>query len=128
MTWHKHRKYSRKNGWNNWGPMMAMMAASGGNWGSNWSGDWDDGMGGSRRRRRRGRMFGQGELRLALLALINEEPRHGYGKNHQQWNMARKPATGGLSCIAHVCVRFCAFHLSSTCDVAQRCNRGLTPP
>jgi DNA-binding PadR family transcriptional regulator len=78
MTWHKHRKYSRKNGWNNFGPMMAMMAASGGNWGSNWSSDWDDGMGGSRRRRRRGRMFGQGELRLALLALINEEPRHGY--------------------------------------------------
>ncbi|MEL6737325.1 MAG: PadR family transcriptional regulator [Pseudomonadota bacterium] len=29
-------------------------------------------------RQRRGRMFGQGELRLALLALINEEPRHGY--------------------------------------------------
>jgi DNA-binding PadR family transcriptional regulator len=29
-------------------------------------------------RRRRGRMFGTGELRLALLALINEEPRHGY--------------------------------------------------
>lgn len=30
------------------------------------------------RRGRRGRMFGQGELRLALLALIAENPSHGY--------------------------------------------------
>lgn len=28
--------------------------------------------------RRRGRMFGQGELRLALLKLLADEPRHGY--------------------------------------------------
>ncbi|MEM6266932.1 MAG: PadR family transcriptional regulator [Pseudomonadota bacterium] len=64
-----------------YGPLMAMMAASGnygGKWGSDWSdwgGDWS---GGSRSRRRRRRMFGSGELRLALLALIAEEPRHGY--------------------------------------------------
>jgi len=32
----------------------------------------------SARRGRRGRMFGQGELRLALLALIAEKPSHGY--------------------------------------------------
>ncbi|NQX94020.1 MAG: PadR family transcriptional regulator [Erythrobacter sp.] len=37
--------------------------------------DWKDNV---RSRKRRGRMFGSGELRLALLALINEEPRHGY--------------------------------------------------
>ena len=37
--------------------------------------DWKDNV---RVRKRRGRMFGSGELRLALLALINEEPRHGY--------------------------------------------------
>ncbi len=37
--------------------------------------DWKDN---TRARKRRGRMFGTGELRLALLALINEEPRHGY--------------------------------------------------
>ena len=37
--------------------------------------DWHDG---GSRRKRRGRMFGQGELRLALLALIAREPRHGY--------------------------------------------------
>ena len=79
MTW---QKYGR-GGWNNLGPMIAMMAASAA---SEWDegqrrgpgrkdGDWIDGGG---RRKRRGRMFAQGELRLALLALIAREPRHGY--------------------------------------------------
>ena len=77
MTWQKYGK----GGWNNLGPMIAMMAASAA---SDWedserrsrrSKDWHDG---PKRRKRRGRMFGSGELRLALLALINEEPRHGY--------------------------------------------------
>lgn len=78
MTWQKYGK----GGWNNLGPMIAMMAASAA---SDWDGpqrrsrrsgsNWQDG---PRRSKRRGRMFGQGELRLALLALINEEPRHGY--------------------------------------------------
>jgi len=79
MTWQKHGK----GGWNNLGPMIAMMAASA-------ASEWEDGdyrrrsrrgrnwQDGTKRRKRRGRMFGQGELRLALLALINEEPRHGY--------------------------------------------------
>lgn len=81
MTWNG----SRRGGWNNLGPMIAMAVASAAN-------EWEDEMGESRRRRRksrdwhdgarrnkrRGRMFGTGELRLALLALINEEPRHGY--------------------------------------------------
>lgn len=79
MTWQKYGK----GGWNNLGPMIAMMAASA-------ASEWDDGetrrrsrrgrdwQDGSPRRKRRGRMFGQGELRLALLALINKEPRHGY--------------------------------------------------
>ncbi len=80
MTWQKYGK----GGWNNLGPMIAMMAASAA---SDWESgeergerrsrrgrDWQD----NRRRKRRGRMFGQGELRLALLALIAEEPRHGY--------------------------------------------------
>ena len=70
-----------RGGWNNLGPMIAMMAASAA---SDWehnerrsrrSRDWQDD---ARPRKRRGRMFGSGELRLALLALINEEPRHGY--------------------------------------------------
>ena len=80
MTWNG----SRRGGWNNLGPMIAMAVASAAN-------EWEDEFSGSRRRRksrnwhegarrtkRRGRMFGTGELRLALLALINEEPRHGY--------------------------------------------------
>ncbi len=82
MTWQKYRKYSRRGGWDKMGPIIAMMAASGGNWDTAW-GDWDgDDGGGMRgpggRRKRRGRMFGSGELRLALLSLITEEERHGY--------------------------------------------------
>ena len=74
-----------RGGWNNLGPMIAMMAAQAA---SDWdfseergarrsrrTHDWEDG---PRRRKRRGRMFGSGELRLALLALIDDEPRHGY--------------------------------------------------
>lgn len=70
-----------RGGWNNLGPMIAMMAASAASdWDQNErrsrrSRDWQDD---ARPRKRRGRMFGSGELRLALLALINEEPRHGY--------------------------------------------------
>ena len=37
--------------------------------------DWDGGFGG---RHGRGRMFGSGDLRLVLLALIAEKPSHGY--------------------------------------------------
>ncbi len=74
------RRYGR-GGWNQFGPMLAMMAASA-------ASEWEDGERRSRRsrswhdgqktRKRRGRMFGTGELRLALLALIADEPRHGY--------------------------------------------------
>ncbi len=80
MTWNRSR-----GGWNNLGPMIAMAMASAANeWEEEFNGarrrrrksrDWYDG---ARRSKRRGRMFGTGELRLALLALINEEPRHGY--------------------------------------------------
>lgn len=89
MTWHKYRKFSRRagmGGWDTMGPVIAMMAASG-NWDSAWRG-WDESAGGEGgpggtggpggRRKRRGRMFGPGELRLALLALIAQEERHGY--------------------------------------------------
>ncbi|MEP0191563.1 MAG: PadR family transcriptional regulator [Erythrobacter sp.] len=79
MTW----RMNGRNGWNNLGPIVSMMAAAA-------SSEWDDEGRSSRRRSereekprrgkrsRRGRMFAQGELRLALLALISEEPRHGY--------------------------------------------------
>ena len=47
-----------------------------------WVFDWDVGMGPRRRgRRKRGprrRFFRQGEVRLALLSLIEDEPAHGY--------------------------------------------------
>ncbi len=79
MTWQKRRRGNWNGGWNNLGPLVAMMASSAGDWediGEKMrGGSWQDG---PKRRKRRGRMFGQGELRLALLALINEEPRHGY--------------------------------------------------
>ena len=76
------RKYGG-SGWEAFGPMIAMMATKAA---SEWENDarrdrarvrrdWKDNV---RSRKRRGRMFGSGELRLALLALINEEPRHGY--------------------------------------------------
>ncbi len=85
MTWKKYgsgygRGYGRGGGWNGLGPMIAMMAASA-------AGEWERGEGegrtrgrheGSHGRKRRGRMFAAGELRLVLLALIDDEPRHGY--------------------------------------------------
>lgn len=82
-----YRKYGR-GGWNQLGPMIAMMAAQAA---SDWdasedrpkrgprrsrNSDWQDET--PRRAKRRGRMFGSGELRLALLALIERDPRHGY--------------------------------------------------
>ena len=79
MTW---QRYGR-GGWNGLGPMIAMMAAQAATeWDdsdrrrrSRKSRDWHDD---APRRKRRGRMFASGELRLALLALIDKEPRHGY--------------------------------------------------
>ena len=101
MTWNR---YGRNNGWEKFAETMAMMAMNGNmNFaGPGWKarGRWrEDGPfggedaeemrgegareergpgAGGMRRGRRGRMFGQGELRLALLALIAENPSHGY--------------------------------------------------
>lgn len=91
MTWNR---YGRGGGWEKFAETMAMMAMNGNmNFGGpGWKmrarfdeefprGRERDGEGGGEergRRGRRGRMFGQGELRLALLALIAETPRHGY--------------------------------------------------
>lgn len=61
-------------------PMAAMMFGGGRHgWGRGFGG-WDEGEGGRHGRGpgRRGRVFGSGELRLVLLALIAEAPRHGY--------------------------------------------------
>jgi DNA-binding PadR family transcriptional regulator len=60
--------------------LFAMRGGRG--WGGNWGpfhfdfGDGDSGRGRGRRGRRR--MFESGELRLVLLKLIADEPRHGY--------------------------------------------------
>lgn len=93
MTWNK---YGRGSGWDKFAEAMAMMAMNGNmNFGGpNWKmrarfdedfargpeGDGEErgGEGFRSRRGRRGRMFAQGELRLALLALIAENPSHGY--------------------------------------------------
>ena len=62
----------------------ALMAMRGGDgWQGSWGPfhfDFGDGPSGRGRGRRRGRqrMFGSGELRLVLLKLIADEPRHGY--------------------------------------------------
>ena len=61
----------------------AVMAMRGGR---GWQGNWgpfhfdfgDSGWSGGRRGRRSRRMFEGGELRLVLLKLIGDEPRHGY--------------------------------------------------
>ena len=61
----------------------ALMAMRGGR---GWQGNWgpfhfdfgDEGWSGGRRGRRARRMFESGELRLVLLKLIADEPRHGY--------------------------------------------------
>ncbi len=86
MSWNR---YGRGGGWDKFAEAMAMMAMNGNvNFGGpgmkmRWRPDSDEGedtegFRDSARRGRRGRMFGQGELRLALLALIAEKPSHGY--------------------------------------------------
>lgn len=56
--------------------LFAMGPGARGGWGRAWGGDWGDWGGHGRRGRRR--MFEPGELRLVLLKLIADEPRHGY--------------------------------------------------
>jgi DNA-binding PadR family transcriptional regulator len=59
---------------------MGMGRGWGRGWGQGWGSDWGDGggAGGGRGRRGRRRVFEAGELRLVLLRLIADEPRHGY--------------------------------------------------
>ena len=58
--------------------LLAMRGGRGwGGWRGGWGFDPDDGEGRGGRRRGR-RMFESGELRLVLLKLVADEPRHGY--------------------------------------------------
>jgi len=61
------------------GGLFAMSMGRRGGWGAGWGGsdwsEWGSGGGGKRGRRR---MFDGGELRLVLLKLIADQPRHGY--------------------------------------------------
>jgi DNA-binding PadR family transcriptional regulator len=84
MSWNR---YGRGGGWEKFAETMAMMAMNnavnmgGQGFKARFRHDSDEDAeeaGRHRRRERRGRMFGQGELRLALLALIAENPSHGY--------------------------------------------------
>jgi DNA-binding PadR family transcriptional regulator len=61
-------------------PMAAMVYASRHGWGHGFGSGFGAGWGAKRGRGPggRSRVFGSGELRLALLALIAEAPRHGY--------------------------------------------------
>jgi DNA-binding PadR family transcriptional regulator len=54
---------------------LIAMGIGGRHWGRDWGSDWGGGWGGKRGRRR---MFDAGELRLVLLKLIADQPRHGY--------------------------------------------------
>lgn len=93
MTWNRN---GRGGGWEKFAETMAMMAMNGnmnftgpgwkarahfdddGPRGRDADADDSEGLRGPGRRGRRGRMFASGELRLALLALIAENPAHGY--------------------------------------------------
>lgn len=72
MTRHKGRRFRRSDAM----PFLAMLAANSRSWGGGWDDEEDEEWEGRRPRKRR--IFGQGELRLALLALVRDEPRHGY--------------------------------------------------
>jgi len=54
------------------------MGRHGGGWGGSWGDGWGSDWGGGRGRRGRRRVFEAGELRLVLLKLIGDQPRHGY--------------------------------------------------
>lgn len=76
----------RRSRWDLPEGLVAMAMGGRGGWGGpgqNWGGDWSQWAGGGGRGGRGGGggrrgMFRPGELRLVLLALIAEQPRHGY--------------------------------------------------
>jgi len=79
---HRHRHGCGPRGRFEFNIPEGLFAMRGGRgWEGNWGPfhfDFGDGTGGGRGRRGRRRMFESGELRLVLLKLIGDEPRHGY--------------------------------------------------
>lgn len=74
------RPHFETRGWHGPEGLFAMHGGRGwqGNWGPFHFEFGDEGSGWGHRRRSRRRMFESGELRLVLLKLIADEPRHGY--------------------------------------------------
>ena len=72
------RGFDRKCGQRGFGSFGAGFGGGRGGWGDDFGGFGDWGGRGGRSAGRRGRMFASGELRLVLLKLIADEPRHGY--------------------------------------------------
>jgi DNA-binding PadR family transcriptional regulator len=83
MRMDRHERHA--HGRHGQGPLakaVLLRAGKFGGWdspfGGGFGGGWDEDGEGRRGRGPRGRMFGSGELRLVLLKLIADEPRHGY--------------------------------------------------
>jgi DNA-binding PadR family transcriptional regulator len=78
---HSHGHHGHGDGHGHFAKAILLQAGKFGGWdgpfgdGRGWG---DEGADGRRGRGPRGRMFGSGELRLVLLKLIADEPRHGY--------------------------------------------------
>ena len=76
----------RFRGWSGCGPddfagipaAILAMKMGGRGWGRDWGADWSSDFGGRGRGGGRRRLFEAGELRLVLLKLIADQPRHGY--------------------------------------------------
>ena len=79
MRFKMHGGCGPRGKWENIPAGLFAMGFGGRGWESRggWGGDWGSGWGGGGRRGR-GRVFEPGELRLVLLRLIADQPRHGY--------------------------------------------------
>lgn len=79
MRFKMHGGCGPRGGWEGIPAGLFAMGLGGRGWEGRggWGGDWGSGWGGGGRRGR-GRVFEPGELRLVLLKLIAEQPRHGY--------------------------------------------------
>jgi DNA-binding PadR family transcriptional regulator len=76
---HHGHAFGHAEGWDDHGHHERHAGPFGGrHGGGDFFGDWSEMRGGGRRGGGGGRMFGHGDLKLLLLALIEQQPRHGY--------------------------------------------------